>query len=281
MKKISILLSLAIALVSCSGNSQNQVKRYQVKSGIVEYTTTISGKVLGGKIAGSGTENLFFKNWGALELKEEESKQTTTMKFFGKKKVENTSTHVINKLDNGESYLADFDKKIIYANRDLAMDMMRKTNTDAGEAGKSMLESMGGKKVGNENILGHNCEIWDVMGAKQWIYKGVMLKIEVTVLGIKTITEATSAKFDVNVPDANFKLPDFPIQKIEGFMDNDEFDGEMEEMDANMDKIQNLSFKEWKKMATKNDPEMQAMSNEELRQTYDMIQKIIKIKKGN
>ena len=73
MKKISILLSLAVALVSCSGNSQNQLKRYQVKSGIVEYTTTISGKVLGGKIAGSGTENLYFKNWGAVELKEEES----------------------------------------------------------------------------------------------------------------------------------------------------------------------------------------------------------------
>jgi len=130
------------------------------------------------------------------------------------------------------------------------------------------------KKWETESVLGHSCEVWDVMGAKQWLYKGgVMLKMEVTVLGIKTITEATSAKFDVSVPDANFKLPDFPIQKMEGFMNNDEFDNELDEMDAEMDKIQNLPFEEWKKMATKND--------EELRQTYNMIQKMIKMRKEN
>ena len=281
MKKINILLSLLIVLASCSGNSQNKLKRYEVKSGIVKYTSTISGKVLGGKIAGSGTESLDFKDWGALELKEVNSKQTTTMKFFGKKKVETTSTHTMTKLDNGESYLADLNNKTIIANRDLGMDLMIQSNKDAGEAGMSMLESMGGKKVGTESVLGHSCEIWDVMGAKQWLYKGVPLKMEVTVLGIKTITQATSAKFDVSVADANFKLPDFPIQKTEGFMNNDEFNNELDEMDANMGKIQNLSFEEWKKMATKNDPEMSEMSDEELRQTYDMIQKMIKLRKGN
>ncbi|MBT8317742.1 MAG: hypothetical protein HKP59_08940 [Lutibacter sp.] len=281
MKKISILLSIIVALVSCDGNSQNQLKRYEVKSGIVKYSTIISGKVLGGKIAGSGTESLYFKNWGALELKEQESEQTTTMKFFGKEKVETSSSHTMSKLDNGESYVADFKTKTITANRDLGMDMMKQSNKDAGEAGMNMLEAMGGKKVGNESILGYNCEIWDVMGAKNWIYKGVMLKMEVTMLGITTVTEATSAKFDVSVADSNFNLPDFPIQKMEGFMNNDEFNNELNEMDANMENIQKLSFEEWKKMATKNDPEMKEMSDEELRQTYDMIQKMIKMRRGN
>ncbi|VAW22915.1 hypothetical protein MNBD_BACTEROID04-845 [hydrothermal vent metagenome] len=281
MKKLSILLSLIVALVSCNGNSQNKLKRYDVKSGIVKYTTTISGKVLGGIITGSGTESLYFKDWGAIELKEEVSKQTTTMKFFGRKKIETTSTHVINKLDNGESYQADFDKKIIYLSRDVAMDMMKQSNTDAGEAGKSMLESMGGKKVGNETYQGYNCEVWEILNGKQWLYKGVMLKIDMKVLGIRTVTEATSAKFNVSVGDSNFKLPDFPIQKMEGYMNNDEFNGEMDEMDANMDKIQNLSFEEWKKMATENDQEMSQMSDKELHQTYEMIQKMIKMRKGN
>jgi len=281
MKKLSILLSLIVALVSCNGNSQNKLKRYDVKSGIVKYTTTISGKVLGGTITGSGTESLYFKDWGAIELKEKVSKQTTTMKFFGRKKIETTSTHVINKLDNGESYQADFDKKIIYLSRDVAMDMMKQSNTDAGEAGKSMLESMGGKKVGNETYQGYNCEVWEILNGKQWLYKGVMLKIDMKVLGIRTVTEATSAKFNVSVGDSNFKLPDFPIQKMEGYMNNDEFNGEMDEMDANMDKIQNLSFEEWKKMATENDQEMSQMSDKELHQTYEMIQKMIKMRKGN
>ena len=280
MKKINILLSFLVVLASCSGNSQNKLKRYEVKSGIVKYTSTISGKVIGSKIAGSGTENLYFKDWGALELKETTSEQTTTMKFFGKEKVETTSTHVINKLDNGESYLANFDTKIITVSRDPMMDMMKQSNTNATEAGKNMLESMGGKIVGTESVLGHSCEVWDVMGAKQWLYKGVMLKMEVTLLGVKTITQATSAKFDVSVADANFKLPDFPMQKMEGFMNNDEFDDELEDMDAKMNELSKLSFEDWKKMATKNDPEMSEMSDEELRQTYDMIQKMIKMRKG-
>ena len=153
MKKISILISLVLALVSCNGNSQNQLKRYNVKSGIVEYTTTISGKIMGSTITGSGTENLYFKNWGALELKEEQSSQTSAMKFFGKEKTETTSSHTVNKLDNGESYLANFDTKIIAVRRDPMMDTMKQSNTNASDAGKNMLESMGGKKVGNRKCF--------------------------------------------------------------------------------------------------------------------------------
>lgn len=296
MKKISIILALFIVTISCKGNENKpadnlaektehqdpKLKRYEVKSGIVKYKTTISGKIMGSTITGSGTESLYFKNWGALELKETKSSQKTIVKIFGKETIETTSTHTMNKLDNGESYLADFEKKQIYATRDPLMDYMKQSNTDVGEAGKKMLESMGGKKVGTESILGHSCEIWDVMGAKQWMYKGVMLKMEVTVLGIKTLTEASSAKFDVSVSDSNFKLPDFPVQKTKGYMDNEEYEDDLDEMNANMDKLSKLSFEDWKKMALadKEDEEMQNMSEEELRETYNMIQKMIKMRQG-
>jgi hypothetical protein len=281
MKNLSIILSLAVVLVSCSGNSQNTLKRYNVKSGIVDYKTIISGEIMGSKISGSGVEYLYFKNWGALELKETQSSQTTTINIFGKEQIEKISTHIINKLDDGESYFADLDKKTITVGRDPMMDLMKQSNTNASDAGKDMLESMGGKKVGTENVLGYSCEVWDVMGAKQWIYKGVPLKIEVTVLGIKTVTEATSAKFDVSVADTNFKLPDYPIQQQEGYMNNEEFEDEMGEMDNKMDELSKLSFEEWKEMATKNDPEMQQMSDEELHETFDMVQKMIKMRQGN
>jgi len=280
MKKISILLSLFVLLISCNGNSQNKLKRYHVKSGIIKYKTTILGKVLGSKITGSGSESLYFKDYGAIELKEEQSTKITKMKFFGREKVKTDKAHTITKLDNGESYVADFKTKTITANRDLGMDMMKQSNTDAGEAGKSMLEAMGGEKIGNESVLGYNCELWKVPGGKQWIYKGVMLKIDMEVLGIKTVTEATSAKFNVSVANSNFKLPDFPIQKMEGFMNNNEFQGEMDGMNANMNQISKLSFEEWKKMATKNDAEMQKMSDKELHQTYDMIQKMAKMRRN-
>jgi len=281
MKKVNILLSLIVVLASCSGNSQNKLKRYDAKSAIIEYSTTTSGKTFGSTVKGAGTESLYFKDWGAVELIEEKSTQTTVTKIFGRGKTTTTNVHTVNKLDNGESYHADFDKKIIYLTRDLAMDMMRQSNTDVGDAGKSMLESIGGEKIGEEDFMGYNCEVWSIPEGKQWMYKGIVLKLEMKMLGITTIKEATNAKFNVSVPDANFKLPDFPIQKMEGYMDNDEYDDELDEMDANMDKIQNLSFKDWKKMATENDEEMREMSDKELRQTYDMIQKMIKMRKGN
>jgi hypothetical protein len=238
--------------------------------------------MMGSTVSGGGTEKLFFKDWGAVELKEEESSQTTTIKIFGKGKTETENTHVINKLDNGESYLVDFEKKQIFASRNMAMDMTKefKPDADAGKVGESMLKSMGGEKVGTEKFLGYNCDIWELSGGKQWLYKGLMLKLEMTMLGITTITEATSAKFNINVADKFFNLPDFPIQKEEGYMDNEQYEDDMEDMDANMEQISKMSFSEWKKMAQANDEEMQQMSDEELRQTYDMMQKMIKMRQG-
>jgi len=282
MKKLSILLSLAIALISCNGNSQNQLKRYNVKSGIIQYKITMNGKVMGSTITGSGTESLYFKNWGSLELVEEQSEQITKVKFFGKEKTETTSTHTIVKLDNGESYHANFETKQIFLRRDMAMDLNKEfAKGDVNKTGMEMLESIGGEKIGNENFLGFDCEVWDINGAKQLMYKGAVLRLEMKTLGITTIKEATSAKFDVTVADSNFKLPDFPIQKEEGFMDNEEYQEDREDMDAKMKDLSKLSFEDWKKMATKNDPEMREMSDEELRQTYDMIQKMIKMRRGN
>lgn len=295
MKKLSIILSVLIVFISCKGNekkaadstavkSEKQLKRYDIKSGIVEYTSKISGEMMGTVISGSGTENLYFKDWGAVELREEKSSQTTDTNIFGQKNSETTETHTMHKLDNGDSYMVDFEKKEITLIKDMAMEMTKAfdKNADAGDKGKSILESMGGKKIGDEKILGYDCEIWDLMGAKQWIHKDIMLKLEMEVMGIKTTKEATTVKFNVKVPDKNFKLPDFPIHKEEGFLTNEEYEEDMDEMQDNMDKLSKMSFEEWKKMAFADDVdnEMKNMSEEELRQTYDMMQKMIKARQG-
>lgn len=280
MKKLSIILSLAIVLISCKGNSQNTPKRYNIKSGIVEYKTTITGKVMGSKISGSGEENLYFKDYGAVEVKEVTSSQTSVMKFFGKEKKETTSSHTMTKIENGKTYVVDFDNELITSANNMGMVLMG-DNADAQQTGKDIMIAMGGEKIGDETFMGYNCEIWTLMGAKQWIHEGIMLKIEANTLGIKTLTEAVSVKFNVSVPDDKFKLPNFKMQESEIQLNSSEFEEGMEDMDANMDMLSKLSFEEWKKMATKNDPEMEEMSEQELRQTYDMIQKMIKMRKGN
>ncbi len=285
MKKLHIFILMILVLSACSGNSQSKLKRYGVKSGMVQYKITTSGNVMGGTISGSGTSSLYFKDWGAVELKEEKSTKTTSMKLFGRSKVDKQSTHTMDKLDNGKSYSVDFNEKVIYVKNDPMMEMMKESGTDAGEAGKKMLESMGGKKIGNEKYMGYDCEVWSIPGGKEWIYKGVVLKVDVQMMGVRTLEEATDVKFDVSVPDSKFELPDFPIKKLDEMMGGQNFDNGMSGED-NVDaatkaeylkKMQNMSFEEWKKMIIEEDPAMKNMSDEELRQQYDMMQQMLKM----
>lgn len=297
MKNLSIILAFLIVFISCKGNEnkaadstaigsskqENKLKRYEVKSGMIQYKMTMNGNVMGSQITGSGTESLYFKDWGNLELVEENSTTTTNTNVLGHKSTDTSITHSMSKLDNGESYHVDFDKKSIFLRRDMAMDLNKAfAGGDVNKTGKEMLEGMGGKMTGNENFLGYNCEVWDIHGAKQLMYKGAVLKLEMTMMGITTIKEATSAKFDSSVPDKYFKLPDYPIQKDTSFQTNEEFEEDMEDMEDNIEKLSKLSFEDWKKMALANDEdnEMRNMSDEELRQTYDMMQKMIKARQG-
>jgi hypothetical protein len=48
-----------------------------------------------------------------------------------------------------------------------------------------------------------------------------------------------------------------------------------------MELMENLSFEEYKQMVREGDAEMKDASDEELRQSYDMMQKMLKLKKGN
>ncbi len=286
MKKLSIILAFLVVTASCKGNEnkaadslavnsdkqETKLKRYEVKSAMVTYETTISGKVLGSTISGSGTENLYFKNWGDLELKEAQSTQTTTSKFFGKSSTQTEESHTMSKLDNGKSYHVDFEREKIMLQRDMAMEMNKMfADGDVNKTGKQMLEGMGGKIVGQESVLGYNCDIWDVMGGKQWIHKGLPLKIEVSIMGIKTITVATSAKFNVSVADKYFKLPNFPIEELEGYQDDEEYTEDKAEMKRNAQKMKNLSYAEYKAMVIKDDPEAAEMSEEEWQQSYTMF----------
>jgi len=291
MKNLKIL-SLVIVFIfsySCKGNDKDidgnplatkansektRLKRYKVKSGIVKYKTTIKGKMMGSTVEGDGTEELYFKDWGAVELKKTDSKQVTHVNIFGHKKTEVNETHQINKLDNGKAYSVDVKNKIIYVRNDPAMEMIKNTNNgDVTEVSEKMLESIGGKKIGKEKVLGYNCDVWEVMGGKQWIYKGVPLKFEMSMMGITTTTTATDAKFNINVPDKYFQLPDYPVQEMQmmgGMSDEDQ-----EDMKKSAQMMKKMSFEEYKAMMKKQDPEsFKNMSDKDLKMSYDLMQKM-------
>jgi len=262
-------------------NTQNTLKRYNLKSGIVKYKTDIKGKVMGSSIDGSGTEEIYFKDWGATELKKSDSKQITHINIFGQKKTEVNEEHTINKLENGKSYSVDMNNKIIYVKNDPTMEMIKKFgNGDVVSAGEKLLEGMGGKKTGKEKILGYECDVWEIPGGKQWIYKGIPLKLEMTMMGITTTNTATEAKFNIDVPEKYFKLPDYPVQEIQnpfGESMSDMPDMNDPENQKELEKMKKMSYDEYKKMVLEdepNTPESEIKMGYQLMKT--MVEKMLK-----
>ena len=68
-----------------------------------------------------------------------------------------------------------------------------------------------GKKTGTDKVLGYTCEVWELMGVKQCIYKGIPLRVESNIMGMKNMEIATKAEFEISLSKDNFKLPDFPL----------------------------------------------------------------------
>ncbi len=216
-----ILMAVALTFSSCDKDDDSQskdIKRYNVESGIIKYITSISSKIGGSTITGTGTTQLYFENWGARELENEESTTTTviSMPEINLFTTEVNTIHNTDKIDNEMIYIVDYDTQTIFTKSDPLIEFMRLEDYDAAEAGKKMLISMGGVQSDNENFKGYDCEVWTALGSTQWIYKGVTLKIVSTISGITTSQEATDIRFDVSVNDSYFKLPDYPHKDIDG-----------------------------------------------------------------
>ena len=211
-----VKISLAIVLgTSVLFSANDMLKKYDVKSGKVEYSIKESGNIMGMvKIKGVGKKRLVFDQYGVKDLTEENRVKKETI--GGKSKV--TKTHTIEYMNSGMMYRVDFKTKKIIRMENLALKMqsMIGDGKNIGQTGTSMMKSMGGKNIGTDKVLGYTCEVWDLMGIKQCLYKGVPLRIESNIMGLKSTQEATKADFDITVIEKDFTLPDFPLLDMQG-----------------------------------------------------------------
>ncbi len=194
-------------------------KRYNIKSGSVTYHTSTSGSIMGIGTQSEGTKTLYFTEYGNIEVQE----ATATSSTMGKQE----STHTLSKFQNGMVYTVNFDRKTILK-QDMSA-MMGDKNMQA--MGMDMLEQMGGKKIGSGKVLGYNCEIWEAMGSKMWFCKGVPLKLESSMMGIKTTEVATNVSFNKSIPKSKLTLPNYPVQTMD-----DMVQGELNKHDNQGDK---------------------------------------------
>jgi len=210
MKK-TVLLS--ILLVGIGVAEAGNIKLYDVRSGKVDYTIEGSGSMMGQTFTTTGTKHLIFDDYGAKSLTEED--KTETQVIMGQ--TQTGHIHKVTYLNDGVAYAVDFDAKRIVRMEEMGamMGMMTGGQKDVGKAGLEMMKTMGGKKVGTDKVLGYPCDVWELMGTRQCIYKGVPLRVESNIMGIKNTEVATSAAFDIDVADA-FTLPDFPVYDMYG-----------------------------------------------------------------
>jgi len=206
MRNMALLFAVIVSMVFAS-SLQAGAKRYEIKSGIVTYKVEGGGNLLGFSTKTTGTEKLYFTDWGNTELRKVNEKEVAMGKT--------TETHHITKIEHGTVYSADDQRKIIIKQDISMLKNMDKQGKNMSAMGKDMMKQMGGKKIGTGKVLGYPCEIWEVMGSKIWIYKGVPLKTEANIMGFKHLQIATSAKFNVSVPKSKFTMPDYPVKTVE------------------------------------------------------------------
>ena len=207
MKQLKVW-GVVFTLILATSTVHAETKRYEVKSGIIEYTVSGGGNMMGIETKIDGKSKALFNEWGKVELHED----TTKSVIMGKEE----NTRQTTKIDNGKVFVVDYEQKVI-----VQYDpdtLMQSEYKDIAKSSKEMLLAMGGKKIGEETIQGYACEVWETPQIKLWLHKGIMLKSVANIMGITHSTEAININLDASVSDADLKLPDFPIQTMEESM---------------------------------------------------------------
>ena len=82
-----------------------------------------------------------------------------------------------------------------------------------------MIDRFNIKEKGTETLLDKKCKVYvmefessddgSLMEAELWVWKGISLKVETTVMGIFGATvETTSIKTDIDIPKDQFAIPE-------------------------------------------------------------------------
>ena len=235
MKKLSFLLLallFAFAISSCGGGSKtdenndqdstntenvtedevtNPDQKFGVDQGLMEFKMTTMGM--------ESKMKMYWRDYG------KETATITTMNMMGMNTTSNTLIldDYVYTWDNmtgmGTKIEVDMDEDNQNINyRNLDKDMMDKYN---------MVEK------GTEEIMGKTCKVFtmEYNGVKSttWVYKGMALKSESVVAGVKTTFEVTKLEEGVEPPADVFELPDN--------IDFKDVKEQMEDVNAQMDDI--------------------------------------------
>ena len=209
MKKLNsislLVLAISILLPSCgnkskAGSNNNETADYS--SIVVTYANTVD--MMGVKTTTNETI------WNDLENNRKATYTTTETNFMG----QNTKEETLQIEDGDWGYNINLKDKTgtkgnIKEMKEMAMAMAGALAMSGDlkdlKSLKDFVEKSGGKMLPNETILGKECTVYELMGTKQWLYKGMVLK---ATMGEKLFMNAVKVEEDVNIPDDKFKIPE-------------------------------------------------------------------------
>ena len=209
--KVSLVVLMSSGILLAGAD---QMKLYDVKSGKITYEIKGSGNIMGQKMQSIGKKRMIFNDYGTKNLIEESKIDKQTM--MGK--TTTTKTHTMTYMKGSMAYNVSFDNRRIMrmANMGAVMSPLFGGGQNMKQSAEEIIIKMGGKKIGTDKVLGYTCDIWEIIGVKQCMYKGVPLRVETDVMGLKNTETATKAEFDLSLSSDDFKLPDFPIYDMQG-----------------------------------------------------------------
>jgi len=189
--KLIIIYLLAIATFSVA--QTHDFKRYSIKSAIVEY-----------KLSGNqtGTAITYFDNYGM----EEATYELSVFDLFG----ERQETETVNYLQGYWQYNLDLKTNTGTKTKNTILEsLVESSDGNLEQVGLEIFKSMGGKKVGTEEILGKPCDVWELasMGTKVWVWKNIPLKSETEMMGMEIIRSATSLQENIDIPLGKMEIP--------------------------------------------------------------------------
>ncbi|PCE64227.1 hypothetical protein [Sediminicola luteus] len=240
---------------------QPNYKKYPFKSARVSYT--FSGDA-------SGASTLFIDDFGYKESHVENS--TTT--FMGVATPKNESRIMVGSEQTEIDHNSGTATQSI---NPLHAYYAVRPNNDYIALGEQALTQMGFTKVGQEMVLGKNCDVWQGP-VHLWTWKGLTLKTVTKMMGMTLIEEATQLELDVPIDPKHFQVPN-DIQITGGNLMLEELGKTMDivldpETRNSLFKIKDLNFEQWKKQALKDDPFLKEYNEEELREEFRLLKEM-------
>jgi len=189
---------MVLVVLATTINAQ-KAKRYALKSGYLKME--LSGNT-------TGTKEIWWDNYGTKFCELE--KATTTTKIFGMKNEE--KSHSLTIIVEDQYWVRDYINETgsmgVVPAYDEAQEFVGSMSEEEQEAfAENILEGLGGKKLGKEEVDGYTCDVFSIMGAKSWIYKGIALKTEAKVMGIVANEKFVDFKPDTPVSAITFVAP--------------------------------------------------------------------------